>query len=249
MQNILMTSFLCTCAVLAGEPEAREWKAADGTVVKYRWSAPEKLEAGKTYPLVLFLHGAGERGDDNMAQLKHGVTPILQGAKKLGAPCFLIAPQCPNDRWWAPVDFKTMRLSAADQPDFLLDALLELSRETMKKQAVDPKRFYVTGLSMGGYATWDLLGRAPGMIAAAIPVCGGGDPTLVTRFTDIPLWAFHGEADATVPVKSSKDMIEALEKCGGKPKATYYPGVGHDSWTQTYDDPEVIKWLFAQRKK
>lgn len=248
MQKILMASVLCTCATLAAEPEAREWKAADGTVVKYRWSAPEVVEPGKTYPLVLFLHGAGERGIDNTAQLKHGVTPILEGAKKLGVPCFLIAPQCPEGRWWAPIDFATMRLNAADKPNDLLGALLALVKETMAKQPIDPHRFYVTGLSMGGYATWDLLGRAPEMIAAAVPVCGGGDPSLVARFKDIPVWVFHGEADNTVPVKSAKDMIEALEKVGGKPKVTYYPGVGHDSWTQTYANTEVLKWMFAQRK-
>jgi predicted peptidase len=102
---------------------------------------------------------------------------------------------------------------------------------------------------MGGYATWDLLGRVPGKIAAAVPICGGGDPALAEKFKDVPIHAFHGEADPTVPVKSTKDMITALEKAGGKPKATYYPGVQHDSWTQTYNDPEVIRWMFGQRKK
>ena len=249
MQKILMASVLCTCATFAAEPEAREWKPADGTVVKYRWSVPESVQPGKTYPLVLFLHGAGERGDDNTAQLKHGVTPILEGAKKLGDPCFLIAPQCPEGRWWSPIDLTTMRLTAADKPNALIDAVLALVKETMAKQPIDPHRFYVTGLSMGGFATWDLLGREPGIIAAAIPICGGGDPTQVEKFKDIPVWLFHGEADSTVSVKGAKDMIEALEKVGGKPKATYYPEVGHDSWTQTYANPEVLKWMFAQRKK
>ena len=244
-----MASMIGGCAAIGAQPEAREWKAPDGTVVKYRWSAPESLEKGKTYPLVLFLHGAGERGDDNTAQLKHGALPILAGAKKLGEPCFLIAPQCPADRWWAPIDHASMRLNAADKPNSLLDAVLALVDDTLKTQPVDAKRFYVTGLSMGGYATWDLLGRVPARIAAAIPICGGGDPSQAAKFKDVPVWAFHGEADPTVPVKSTKDMIAAMETVGGKPKATYFPGVGHNSWTRAYDDPEVIRWLFAQRRK
>ena len=234
---------------MGAQPEAREWKAPDGTVVKYRWSAPETLDKSKTYPLVLFLHGAGERGDDNTAQLKHGVMPILEGAKKIGVPCFLIAPQCPTGRWWAPINRETMRLNAADKPNSLLDAVLALVDDTIKTQPVDAKRFYVTGLSMGGYATWDLLGRVPARIAAAMPICGGGDPSLAAKFKDVPVWAFHGKDDPTVPVKSTKDMIAAMTQAGGKPKATYYPGVGHNSWTRAYDDPEVIRWLFGQRRK
>ena len=249
MRAILMATMLGGGAALAATPEAREWKAPDGTIVKYRWHAPETLEKGKTYPLVLFLHGAGERGDDNKAQLKHGVTAILEGAKRIGEPCFLIAPQCPTGRWWAPIDDKTMRLSAADQANALLDAVVTLVDETMKSQPVDRSRFYVTGLSMGGYATWDLLGRATDRIAVAVPICGGGDPALVGRFKDIPIWAFHGEADGTVPVRTTREMITALETAGGKPKSTYYPDVGHDSWTRTYADPELIRWMFAQHRK
>ncbi|MCX6877661.1 MAG: dienelactone hydrolase family protein [Verrucomicrobia bacterium] len=249
MRDILLVSILGVCSALGVQPEAREWQAPDGTVVKYRWSAPETLEAGQTYPLVLFLHGAGERGDDNRAQLQHGVTPLLEGAAKLKQPCFLIAPQCPANLWWAPINRETMHLSEADKPNKLLEAVLALVDETMKKQPVDAKRFYVTGLSMGGFATWDLLGRVPGRIAAAVPICGGGDPALAARFKDVPIHAFHGEADAVVPVRTTRDMITALEKAGGKPAATYYPEVNHDSWTRTYNDPELLRWLFEQRQK
>jgi predicted peptidase len=249
MKEVLVASILAASTALAAEPEAREWKAPDGTVVKYRWSAPETLEPGKTYPLVLFLHGAGERGDDNKAQLKHGVIPILDGAKKLNEPCFLLAPQCPADQWWAPINREHMRLLAAGAPNPLLESVLALVDETMKTQPVDAKRFYVTGISMGGYATWDLLGRVPGKITAAVPICGGGDPSLAEKFKDVPLHAFHGEADPVVPVRTTREMIAALEKAGGNPKATYYPGVQHDSWTQTYNDPEVIRWMFGQKQK
>ena len=228
--------------------EARDFKAKDGTVVKYRWSAPAKLEAGKTYPLVLFLHGSGERGDDNTAQLKHGVHAILAGTAKIDQPVFLIAPQCPKDRWWTPVDMEKMSLSAAGQPNPLLEAVIALVNETTATQPVDPRRFYLTGISMGGFATWDLLGRMPDKIAAAVPICGGGDPSQAAKFKDVPIWAFHGEADPAVPVKSTRDMVSALEAAGGKPKVTYYPDVQHDSWTRTYDDPVVIRWIFDQHR-
>jgi predicted peptidase len=239
----LLISILMIASALGATPEAREWKADDGTVIKYRWSAPEKTEPGKTYPLVLFLHGAGERGDDNKAQLKHGVIPIIKGAEKLGTPVFLIAPQCPRDRWWSEPAQDRTRLNASKQPDALLENMLALVADIQKKHPVDPKRFHVTGISMGGFGTWDLLARAPGRIASAIPVCGGGDPARAKEFKDVPVWAFHGEADDVVPVSATRTMIEALEKAGGKPNATYYPGVGHNSWTRTYDNPEVIRWL------
>jgi len=247
MRGVLISILMATSA-LGATPEAREWKAPDGTVIKYRWSAPEKTELGKTYPLVLFLHGAGERGDDNSAQLTHGVMPILKGAEKLGKPVFLIAPQCPAGQWWSPIDASKTRLSGANQPNALLDGVLALVTETQQNQPIDPKRLHITGISMGGFGTWDLLGRAPGRIASAIPVCGGGDPALAAKFKQVPVWAFHGEADDVVPAQATRDMIEALEKADGKPKATYYPETGHDSWTRTYENPEVIRWMLGHSK-
>ena len=142
-----------------------------------------------------------------------------------------------------------MRLNAADKPNALLEAVLALVSETMKNQPADPKRLYVTGISMGGYATWDLLGRTPGRIAAAVPICGGGDPATATKFKDVPIWSFHGEVDGAVPVTATREMIAALEKAGGKPKSTFYPGVNHDSWTRSYNDPELIRWMFEQHQK
>lgn len=247
MRELLISALMIT-STLGATPEKREWQAPDGTVIKYRWSAPEKIEPGKTYPLVLFLHGSGERGDDNTAQLKHGAIPIISGAEKLGTPVFLIAPQCPPDRWWSPADASRTRLTAADQPNALLDSLLALVSEIQKSQPVDPKRFHVTGLSMGGFGTWDLLARTPDRIASAVPICGGGDPALVTKFKNVPVWAFHGEADNVVPARGTRDMIEALEKAGAEPKATYYPETGHDSWTRTYENPEVIRWMLDHSK-
>jgi len=235
--------------VFAAETTAQEWDAPNGIHIPYRLAVPEKVEAGKVYPLVLFLHGAGERGDDNKKQLKHGVRAILAGAEKLGEPCFLIAPQCPEDLWWADLDAEKRRLVAAKAPNPRLEAVLALVADFSKTHPVDPKRFYVTGISMGGFGTWDLMSRVPEKIAAAMPVCGGGDPSIVSRFKDVPVWTFHGDADPTVPLAATTDIVEALEKAGGKPKLTIYPGVKHDSWTMTYDNLETIRWLFSHRLK
>ena len=140
-------------------------------------------------------------------------------------------------------------MKAADQPNPTIEALLALIADFSKSHPVDPKRFYVTGISLGGFGTWDMLGRAPEKIAAAIPICGGGDPAMAPKFKDVPIWAFHGEADPVVPVSVTIDMIEALKQAGGSPKVTTYPGVEHESWKITYDDPKVIRWMFDQKKK
>ncbi|MBK1882321.1 dienelactone hydrolase family protein [Luteolibacter pohnpeiensis] len=234
--------------VKAEELKAEVWKAPNDATVPYRWHEPESLAPGKLYPLVLFLHGAGEKGDDNQAQLKHGVMAILREAAKINEPCYLIAPQCPKQGYWAPYNSETKKLAEEDGLYKRLDAAWALVEKFEKQYPVDPDRIYVTGISMGGFGTWGLLGREGKHIAAAVPICGGGNPDIAKKFKNVPIWTFHGEADPTVSVDLTRQMVAALEKAGGKPKVTYYPGVGHDSWTQTYDNPEVTKWLFEQKK-
>lgn len=232
----------------AAEFSAHEWKAPNGFLVRYRLVEPEKVEEGKVYPLVLFMHGLGERGTDNEKQLKHGARGIAETAEKLGEPIFLIAPQCPPDRLWSPVDEKKTVLTAAKEPNQATEGVLALVEEFSKTHPVDAKRFYVTGLSMGGFATWDMLGRAPEKIAAAMPVCGGGDVELVARYKEVPVRAYHGDADEVVPLSASERMVAALKAAGGNGELIVYPGVRHDSWTRTYSDPEALRWLLAQRK-
>jgi predicted peptidase len=237
-----------TMATALAEPLPMTFKAEGGTEVLYRFAAPEKTEAGKLYPLVLFLHGAGERGADNKAQLKHGVNDILKGAAALGESVYLIAPQCPPERWWSEPtpDKLTLKDAGGDNP--LLEAVLALVEETALKNPIDRKRIYITGISMGGFGTWDMLARSPQTWAAAIPICGGGDKKTAPSIKHIPIRIHHGAADNVVPPEASNIMAIALGNIGGKATIREYPGVGHDSWTQTYKDPEVIKWLFAQKK-
>lgn len=250
MKTLLLAtvSIVASIVVTMAEPVPLTFKTKGGTEVLYRFAAPEKAEAGKQYPLVLFLHGAGERGSDNKAQLKHGVNDILKGAAALGESVFLIAPQCPAEGWWTAAAPDQRERKEAGGKDSLPEAVLALIEETAEKHPIDSTRIYITGLSMGGFGTWDMLARSPKTWAAAIPICGGGDPSSVRKFKHIPIRIFHGDADDVVPAKNSELMAAALEDANGKAELTMYPGVGHNSWTQTYKNPEVIKWLFAQKK-
>ncbi|QTN33107.1 prolyl oligopeptidase family serine peptidase [Akkermansiaceae bacterium] len=243
-----LPALVLTMAYAAADPEPKSFEATDGTEVLYRFATPGKTEEGKTHPLVLFLHGSGERGNDNKSQLKHGVDEILANAEKQGQAIFLIAPQCPADKTWAPyrIDPSSPADGKAENP--LLDAVLELVGETCANHPVDPKRIYITGLSMGGFGTWAAIARKPEMFAAAIPICGGGDPRTAARFKEMPIRIFHGDADNIVPPSGSQRMFDALKEAGSRAELTLYPGVGHNSWTQTYRDEEVIRWLFAQTK-
>ena len=234
--------------VNAEELKADIFEGPKDVTVPYRWHEPEETAKGKLYPLVLFLHGAGERGDDNKAQLKHGALAILREAEKLDQPFYLIVPQCPADSFWAPFNKETQELAQEEGLFTRLNAVWSLVGKFKKDYPIDPDRVYVTGISMGGFGTWALLGREAKDIAAAIPICGGGDPKTVRKFKNVPIWAFHGEADPIVNVQLTHSMVNALEKAGGKPKSTFYPGVDHDSWTMTYDNPEVTKWLFEQKR-
>jgi predicted peptidase len=213
----------------------------------YRLLAPPKVATGKKYPLVIFLHGAGERGTDNEKQLVHGVPQFVANRDKY--PCFLIAPQCPEGKKWVEVDWSAESHTLPKDPGEVGRLTLALIEKSIKELPVDLRRVYITGLSMGGYGTWDLVARRPDLFAAATPVCGGADEATAARIKDIPIWAFHGAKDTAVKPARSRNMIAALEKAGGKPKYTEYPDVGHNSWDPAYKDPELFKWLFAQKKK
>ena len=220
-----------------------------GFTLPYRLLKPKDYDPKAKYPLVVFLHGAGERGNDNVKQLVHGMNDFASDEIMAKYPAFVIAPQCPDDRKWVEVDWTLEAHTLPESPSVSLEATLRLVDALHKEFAIDPSRIYLTGLSMGGYGTWDLLSRRPELFAAAVPICSGGDPAVAAKFKDVPLWAFHGDQDTAVKPKRSREMIDALKAAGGAPKYTEYPGVGHDSWTQTYANPAVYEWLFAQRKK
>ena len=216
----------------------------------YRMLRPEGYEkgGGDRYPLVIFLHGIGERGTDNQRQLRNGVEEFVKSRKKHA--CFLVVPQCPPDKLWCQITPPDTRrnLPLAQSPTEPAELVLELIGALHTDYRVDTNRIYLTGVSQGGYGTWDLIARKPALFAAALPVCGGGDPAQAEKLVKFPIWCFHGDLDELVPVERSRDMIAAIKKAGGNPKYTQYKGVGHDSWTRTYQNDEVLDWLFEQKK-
>jgi predicted peptidase len=242
-----------TGPLLAQDPasmfEKRTYKNAAGKVLPYRLLQPENYDPEKKYPLVVFLHGAGERGGDNELQMIHGVKTFAEAPYRKKYPCFVIAPQCSNKDRWVEVDWNADTHTTPKRPSEPMGLLLELIPALQKEFSIDPKRLYVSGLSMGGYGTWDLIIRKPDWFAAAAPVCGGGDETQAEKIAKVPVWVFHGAQDGAVKVARSRNMVAALEKAGGKPKYKEYPDVGHDSWNPTYKDPEFYAWLFAQKRE
>ncbi|MEI6060713.1 MAG: prolyl oligopeptidase family serine peptidase [Bacteroidota bacterium] len=187
-----------------------------------------KKEKGKTFPLLIFLHGSGERGDSLELVKKHGPPSFVDDRPDF--PFIVVSPQCPKGTWWITED---------------LQAMLE---QILTKYRVDTTRIYLTGLSMGGFGTWAWACKYPDQFAAIAPVCGGGDIQFAGALKNMPIWAFHGEADPVVPVKRTVEMVEAVNSNGGNARMTIYPGVGHDSWENAYADDELYKWMLTQVK-
>jgi len=211
----------------------------------YRLLQPEQ-QAKKNFPLVIFLHGIGERGNDNQAQIKHIADLFLDPDTKTRFPGYVLAPQCPAKMMWARHDKHEGRLIMREKPTRAMAMLIALIDKIEKDFPVDPARIYVTGLSMGGYGTWDLIARFPDRFAAAVPICGGGDPETAFSIKHLPLWAFHGALDKVVLPQQSRVMIKALQDAGGTPGYTEYPDTGHDSWVNAYSDPNLLPWMFDQ---
>lgn len=244
----LFSIFALLNLVRADEYEARTFTGADGAKLGYRLLIPKKYDAAQKYPVVLFLHGAGERGTDNAAQLKHGAPLFLKPEVREKYPCFVIAPQCPPEEKWSAVkDWKDGE-AFASKPTAPMQLALGAVEAVAKEFSLDPDRLYITGLSMGGYGTWDAISRTPQKWAAAVPICGGGDASRMASAKNVPIWAFHGINDQAVPVERTRELIAALKAAGGAPLYSEYPYVAHDSWTLAYGEPELLPWLFAQRR-
>lgn len=231
--------------------EKRVYVGTTGERLPYRLFVPEKVHQDQKLPLILFLHGAGERGDDNARQLVHAqVLRFISDEVRAKHPCFLVAPQCPAGMKWSDVDWsKRVPPALPEKPSLPMRLTMELLESLQKEFRIDPDRLYVTGLSMGGYGSFDLAMRWPDRIAAAMPICGGGDTSRAKQVAQIAFWIFHGAADAVVPVSLSRQMVDALKAAGATVRYTEYPGVGHNSWSKAYEEPELVEWLFAQRRR
>ena len=243
-----MTLLVAMLALLQDPAQEMTAKTYDGPGGKllYRLYTPKAASAENKLPLILFLHGAGERGDDNAAQLKNCMKQFLKMQEKY--PAFIVAPQCPRDKKWNEVNWQAASHVTPEKPSDPFASLMPLLNELKKELPVDLKRLYVTGLSMGGYGTWDLITRLPDTFAAAVPICGGGDETKAPAIAKIPQWIFHGGADNVVKPERSRNMVEALKKAGAEPKYTEYPGVGHNSWDKAYGEADLWPWLFSQKR-
>jgi predicted peptidase len=211
-----------------------------GDALSYRLLRPKELVEGQTYPLVVFLHGSGERGNDNTINLKY-ITPLfLTDSNRINFPCYVLVPQCPaNEEWTAPDWYQ--------KPGEPISTVVALIDSLSSLNTIDKTRIYLTGLSMGGYGTWYLITQYPDKFAAAVPICGGGDWHQAEAIKHVPIWAFHGAKDDVVPRDQSRRMIEALKNTGGEPKYTEYKKTGHDSWTKAYQEPNLLPWMFRQR--
>ena len=187
-----------------------------------------KQEEGKKWPLLLFLHGAGERGSDLQKVKEQGLPKYLKGKKDF--PFVVAYPQCPLRSYWT------------------VPGLNAWLKEILAQLQYDPERVYLTGLSMGGYGTWHWAAAHPEKFAAIIPICGGGEPSQAKKLVTMPIWAFHGARDNIVPVEETLKMAEAVRSAGGEVKLTIYPDLYHDSWTITYQNPEVYDWLMEHKK-
>lgn len=190
---------------------------------------PEGYETQEKWPMIMFLHGASERGSNLDDVKRNGVARVVE--EKPNFPFIVVSPQCPRNEYWTLPQ---------------LSALLDRARASYH---VDLDRVYLTGLSMGGYGTWHLAAAQPQRFAAIAPICGGGNPNEACNLKNLPVWAFHGAKDRIVPISESEKMVTALKACGGNVKFTVYPEAGHDSWTQTYNNPELYDWFLQHRRQ
>ena len=220
----------------------KTYRNSRNETLPYRLFTPRNYNKQRKYPLVLWLHGGAGRGNDNLKQVAGGnilgshVWTLPENQEK--HPCFVVAPQCPENEMWTTPDDKSsgeMRL------------VMELLESLRPRFNLDAQRFYVTGQSMGGFGTWCAISDHPRMFAAAVPVCGGGNVSAARNLTKTPIWAFHGETDNAVSVERSRQMIAAIRQAGGTPRYTEYKGRGHVIWDEVFNEPELVPWVFAQK--
>ena len=196
--------------------------------LKYLLYLPEEYgkEKGKKWPVI--LHGSGERGSDINKVKVHGPPKICEQKKDFGF--VVISPQCPDNKWWEP------------------QSLIALLDDVIARYDVDPDRVYLTGLSMGGFGTWDTAIAYPNRFAAIAPICGGGNKHRASALRNVPTWVFHGEKDPSVPIAESEEMVDAIKRAGGDVRFTRYPEAGHDSWTESYNNPELYTWFLSHHR-
>ena len=246
-------TFCCVWGLMA---QNKEYLAAtyqhQGESLPYRLLLPENYDIKKKYPLLVFLHGAGERGSDNALQLTHGSDQFLTDAFRKEHPAIIVFPQCPKESYWATILSREVpqKFSYSKRPkrNPTLDLVEGMLKAVLSTYTIDKSRIYVGGLSMGGMGTFELVYRNPRLFAAAFAICGGANPKIARKIRR-PVWRIdHGEVDRVVPINLSEQMVTALKKKKAQVRFNRYPGVDHNSWDTVFADPTFLPWLFSQSK-
>ena len=221
----------------------------------YRMLSPLQNDEEKKYPLVLFLHGAGERGNDNIKQLTHGASLFLNELNRKQLPAYVVFPQCPENDYWASVKIDRSSLPLNLSFDYSkpitqsLSLVIDLVNQLKEDKNIDEQRIYVVGLSMGGMGTFELIHQQPDLFAAAVPICGGGDDTMFSKkAARTPMWVFHGTEDNVISVQHSRIMVKRIGKFNKGLRYTEYPEVKHNSWDRAFAEPDLLPWLFSHKK-
>lgn len=255
MRKMIVFCLLSLLTFSVWGQEAYQKKAfvsSRGDSLPYRLLRPEGEKLGEKYPLVLFLHGAGERGDDNSKQLTHGGQMFLNPVNREKYPAFVLIPQCPADAYWAftsrPSSFAPADMPVGQDISPLFKSLKELLDTYLAMPQIDKDRVYVIGLSMGGMGTYDMAIRFPEVFAAAVPICGTVNPSRLADAKGVKFRIFHGDADGIVTVEGSRAAYKALKAAGADVEYMEFPGCGHDSWTSAFNYPGFMDWLFSQKK-
>jgi predicted peptidase len=234
----------------------RTYTDAQGASMTYYLYVPRGYNPGQSYPLVLLLHGGGERASpkstpaQNRSLLLNDAYANVWSSLTVQSrwPSFIVVPQVMGDNQWVNTPSDQGSYQLAPEPSVSLRLAKEIVDELQREyQGIDSNRLYITGLSMGGYGTWDAIERWPAYFAAAAPIAGAGDPAQASVLAQLPIWAFHGADDMNVPVSGSRAMIQAIRAAGGQPNYTEYPQAGHDIWMQVYTSSDFLSWFFSQR--
>jgi len=226
-----------------------------GDTLPYRLLLPDKYDATKKYPLVIFLHGRGESGNDNQRQLGNGAALFLRDSIRKKYPAIIVFPQCAADNYWSNVRTiadsngkRSFYFIPDGDPSISMRLLLSLTDHLLANYPVQKDQVYAMGLSMGGMGTFELVRRKPGLFAAAVPICGGAHPATAKAISNVKWWVFHGGKDDIVPVVNSERIVAALKQTGAAVRFTLYPNANHNSWDPAFAEPGLLHWLFAQRK-
>jgi predicted peptidase len=252
MASLLFLVLLISCG--QADPAdgfiARTYPSQSGSDMPYRLFIPPSYDKSQRYPLILWLHGTGGRGFDNLSQIQGDQIPGTHiwttSENQAIHPAFVVAPQTQSS--WDSTGTRLVHKETDDQLTPELKQVIAILESLQTEFSIDPQRLYVAGQSLGGYGAWNLITKKANMFAAAIILCGGGKPELAQNAKDVPIWSFQGGADGPNILESNRGMVAALKQAGGNPRYTEYPGMGHEIWDRVFKEPELMEWLFAQHK-